>query len=130
MGYIQNNRVTSGTEYTCFYLPHCFVFKAVGTTKCTPAVIPGSVNTSTRVSQNDMLHTGPTAHFFTHQVLFSANMKMHQQIIIHHNDQRVREFFGNSNIMILSNSSSSLPLSLPTEQLQCFASYQMLKEVI
>ena len=82
---ISKQQRNSGKEDTCFYLPHCFVFKDAGTTKCTPAVFPGSVNSPTRVSQNDKLHTGPTAHFFTYQVRFTANIKMHQQIMIHPN---------------------------------------------
>lgn len=89
VGYMQNNKETSAKEDTCFYLPHCFVFKDAVTTKCIPSVFPGSVNSPTRVSQNDILHTGPTTHFFTHQVRFSANNKMHQQIMIHPNSLAV-----------------------------------------
>lgn len=34
--------------------------------------------------------------------MFSANIKVYQQITIHPNDQHLREFLGSSNFMILS----------------------------
>lgn len=92
----QNNKETSGKEDTCFYLPYCFVFKDTGTTKCTPAVFPGSVNSPTRISKNDNSTQGPPLIFSP--IKFSANIKRHQQIMIHPKSSAVLTSWSNPTV--------------------------------
>ncbi|XP_055920727.1 uncharacterized protein LOC129952226 [Eupeodes corollae] len=80
-----------------FFIPHHCVLKPDSSTTKLRVVFDASAKTSTGLSLNDILHTGPTVQselfsillrFRMHKYVFTADIeKMYRQILVHEEDQ-------------------------------------------
>ena len=81
-----------------YFLPHHCVFKPDSTTTKLRVFFDASAKTSSNVSLNDILSTGPTIQdelftnllrFRLHRYVFTADIeKMYRQILVHEDDRR------------------------------------------
>ncbi|XP_071055024.1 uncharacterized protein [Onthophagus taurus] len=90
-------QVTTNLEAPHFYLPHHGVVRETSSTTRLRVVFNGSQKTSSGVSLNDCLHTGPKIQnelvdvllrWRRHPIVFACDIEnMYRQILVHENDQ-------------------------------------------
>ncbi|XP_037050902.1 uncharacterized protein LOC119084808 isoform X2 [Bradysia coprophila] len=90
------------TESTSYYLPHHAVFKPESTTTKTRVVFDASARTTSGLSLNDLLMTGPTLQqdlmsillrWRTHRISIMADIaKMYRQVVVRKEDRKYQRF--------------------------------------